>query len=471
MLCVNFECRGHNRIVRGKGRYGQFIRWIFSGVDFVILNCVYLVVCYFSPLDEFFSKQVWLILNFSYLAVSYFFSDIHYRRVVYADQVFLQVIKSVSLHAVIFISLVSFLGNDSSWHIFLKFYVPFFICLSIWWIISRKVLKRYRSLGHNYRRVIIIGAGSIGVKLMTELESDSGYGYRILGLFDNNRKNRNVKNYVGGLDLVEDFVKDNLVDEMYCTVPDKENDEVASLIKIADNNAVDFYYVPQFGKNITRRFELLPIGNVPVMGIRPNPLSNPFNVALKRVFDLLFSSVLLLLSPLVLIPVAIGIKLTSPGPIFFKQKRTGLRGEPFNCYKFRTMRVNNQSDTLQATKNDPRKTKFGNFLRKSSLDELPQFFNVWRGDMSIVGPRPHMIKHTQNYSSLIDKYMLRHTIKPGITGWAQVNGYRGQTDELWKMERRVEYDVWYAENWNFMLDLKIIFLTIFNAFRGEQNAF
>lgn len=168
---------------------------------------------------------------------------------------------------------------------------------------------------------------------------------------------------------------------------------------------------------------------------------------------------------------SIVIKLTSPGPVFFKQERTGLRGEPFMCYKFRTMRVNRESDTMQATRNDPRKTKFGNFLRKSNIDELPQFFNVWKGEMSIVGPRPHMIKHTEAYSALIDKYMLRHTIKPGITGWAQVNGYRGQTDELWKMEKRVEYDVWYAENWNFMLDMKIIFLTVVNMFKGEQNAF
>lgn len=458
-------------IVKGKGRYGQFTRWIFSGVDFLIVNLVYLLVCHFCSHESFFSKQVWFVLNISFLAVSYFFSDIHYRRVVYADRVILQVIKLVSLHAVVFISLVSFLGDDSTWHVFVKFYALFFVCMCVWWILSRKLLKKYRSLGHNYRRVIVIGAGSMGVKLMQELESDLGYGYRILGVFDNNKKYRNVKNYVGNIDLVEDFVKDNLVDEMYCTIPDNENDEVASLIKIADNNAVDFYYVPQFGKNITRRFELLPIGNVPVMGIRPTPLNNPVNVALKRTFDLLFSSFLLVLSPLVLIPVAIGIKLSSPGPIFFKQLRTGLRGEPFYCYKFRTMRVNRQSDTRQATKNDPRKTKFGNFLRKTSIDELPQFFNVWKGDMSIVGPRPHMIKHTKIYSTLIDKYMIRHTIKPGITGWAQVNGYRGQTDELWKMEKRVEYDVWYAENWNFMLDLKIIALTVFNVFHGEKNAF
>ena len=195
------------------------------------------------------------------------------------------------------------------------------------------------------------------------------------------------------------------------------------------------------------------------------------NRFVKRAFDLVVSSIVLLLSPIVLIPVAIGIKLSSPGPIFFTQKRTGYRGREFNCYKFRTMRVNAESDTAQATKDDPRKTRFGNILRHTSIDELPQFYNVWRGEMSIVGPRPHMVKHTKEYSELIDKYMLRHTIKPGITGWAQVRGYRGQTDQLWQMEKRVECDVWYAENWNFLLDLKIIFLTVVNVFRGDKNAY
>jgi putative colanic acid biosynthesis UDP-glucose lipid carrier transferase len=163
--------------------------------------------------------------------------------------------------------------------------------------------------------------------------------------------------------------------------------------------------------------------------------------------------------------------MTSPGPIFFKQKRTGYLGNEFNCYKFRTMHVNNTADSAQATKDDPRKTRFGDFLRRTSIDELPQFFNVLRGDMSVVGPRPHMLKHTDYYSDLIKSYMVRHVVRPGITGWAQVNGYRGITDELWKMEKRVEYDVWYIEHWNFFLDLKIIVRTVFNAFAGESNAF
>lgn len=412
------------------------------------------------------------MMNVSYMAVSYFFSDIHYRRVVFADRVALQVIKAVSLHAVVFLSLTYFLSNDHfDWESFGKFYGFFCIGLGSWWIISRKLLKRYRSLGKNYKQIVVIGAGPVGQKLIGVLEGDQGYGYRIVGVFDDNKNLSKTEFYKGTLDKVEQFVHDNPIDEMYCCIPDTDNEEVAKLLSIAERNAVDFYYVPQFGRHITRQFELFSVDNVPVLQARPNPLSLPVNAAMKRLFDFVVSSIMLVLSPLVLIPVGIAIKMSSPGPLFFKQRRTGLRGKAFTCYKFRTMRVNSQSDTVQATKDDPRKTKVGDFLRKTSIDELPQFFNVWRGEMSIVGPRPHMEQQTYTYSELIDKYMLRHVIKPGVTGWAQVNGFRGPTDELWKMEKRVEYDVWYTENWNFFLDLKIIVLTVVNAIRGEQNAF
>jgi putative colanic acid biosynthesis UDP-glucose lipid carrier transferase len=173
----------------------------------------------------------------------------------------------------------------------------------------------------------------------------------------------------------------------------------------------------------------------------------------------------------VFIPIAIAVKCSSPGPVFFKQKRTGYRGREFYCWKFRTMRVNSDADSVQCTSDDPRKTKVGDFLRRTSLDELPQFINVFLGDMSVVGPRPHMLAHTEQYKRLIDRYMLRHMVKPGITGWAQVCGFRGNTDELWKMEGRVRYDVWYVEHWSFMLDLKIILKTIINAWHGEENAY
>lgn len=177
------------------------------------------------------------------------------------------------------------------------------------------------------------------------------------------------------------------------------------------------------------------------------------------------------LFPVIFIVVGIAIKVTSPGPILFKQRCNGESGKEFWCYKFRSMCVNPDSDKMQATKDDLRKTRVGNFLRKSNIDELPQFINVLLGDMSIVGPRPHMLKHTEEYSKLIDKYMVRHLIKPGITGWAQIHGFRGETKELWQMKARVARDIWYLEHWTFILDLYIIYKTVANIIKGEKEAY
>ena len=411
------------------------------------------------------------MLNLSFLVVVYVLSTLHDKRVVYLDRVLMLLVKYILLHLVIFLMLFFFVDNIISWKTVALFYFIFTISLAIWWIASRKLLKWYRSKGFNYMKIVIIGGGEsgAGVRLMQQLEQDQGYGYHIVGFF-NDEPASEIPFYRGGISDLERFVDENVVDEIYCAIPENKRQELQKIINLAEKNAIDFFYVPQFSKYISRRFEIETFGTVPVMSIHPHPLQNPFNKAIKRVVDLLVSSVVLLFSPILFLPIAIGVKLSSPGPVFFKQERTGYRGKSFNCLKFRSMRVNDKSDTQQATKDDPRKTKFGNFIRKTSLDELPQFINVFIGDMSIVGPRPHMVQQTQEYSELIDKYMLRHTIKPGITGWAQVNGFRGPTEELWKMEKRVELDAWYAENWNLMLDIKIMFLTVFNALRGEKNA-
>lgn len=456
-----------------KGRYGRFIGGILTVSDFIILNLIYILMGVGNigdGMEAFFAKRIWFVLNVSFVIAQILIPDIHNKRVVYADKVVINTSKLVLMHVAVFVPMMAFLDF---WEIkpmvYVLFFSTFFFVLSIWWLVSRKVLKSYRTRGFNFKRVIIVGCGEIGRRLFEELQSDQGYGYKVLGMFDNKENAENCDCYKGDLGDVEDFVREYNIDEMYCAL----NGEfvVTRMIQVAESNAVDFYFVPQIGRTVMRQFSLDTIGRVPVMSVRSNPLSNPFSRAIKRLFDFVMSSVVLLLSPIVLIPVAIAIKISSPGPIFFKQKRTGFRGKEFYCYKFRTMKVNAEADTKQATKEDPRKTKVGDFLRKTSIDELPQFYNVWKGEMSVVGPRPHMLKHTKDYSALIDKYMLRHTIKPGITGWAQVSGYRGQTDHLWQMEKRVEYDVWYAENWNLMLDLKIIFLTVWNVFKGEKNAY
>ena len=202
-----------------------------------------------------------------------------------------------------------------------------------------------------------------------------------------------------------------------------------------------------------------------------NPLENPWNKFGKRVFDIVLSLVALILTALIFPFVFLIIKIQSPGPIFFMQKRTGLDGREFECLKFRSMYVNADADKVQATKEDPRKFPFGNFMRKANIDELPQFWNVLKGDMSIVGPRPHMLAHTEQYSQLIEKYMMRHFVKPGVTGWAQVTGYRGETKELWQMEGRVKRDIWYMEHWSIWLDIRIVWMTFKTFFVHDKNAY
>jgi len=207
-----------------------------------------------------------------------------------------------------------------------------------------------------------------------------------------------------------------------------------------------------------------------VLTARKEPMENVFNLFLKRAFDVVFSlGVIMLIFPWLFPFIMLAIKFTSRGPVFFKQKRTGRNNKEFYCYKYRTMHVNKESDTLQASHNDSRITSIGKYLRDFSIDELPQFFNVLLGDMTVVGPRPHMLKHTLDYSKVVDKFMVRHFVKPGITGLAQVKGYRGETKNTDKMVKRVNHDLWYMENWSFFLDIKIIFLTVFSIFKGNDN--
>jgi putative colanic acid biosynthesis UDP-glucose lipid carrier transferase len=388
------------------------------------------------------------------------------------ESVFMQALTNVGVHALLYLSLITLMRiNIAPFKGYVTFYVLMTIGIVIWSLASRYWLKNYRRRGFNYTRVVIVGSNDIAVRLYEEMLNDDGFGYKVLGVFDKQRPNNALSElYVGTLDELDKFVKENAVDQIFVSISGNE-ENFTKAAKIADDNVTELYFVPQISKLVNRRFELYSLGCMPVLSTLHNPLKSLTNRCIKRAFDLLVSSIFLCFYPLIYIPIAIIIKLTSPGPIYFKQERTGYRGKTFYCLKFRSMHVNKESDKAQATKDDPRKTKFGNFLRRSSLDELPQFINVWKGDMSIVGPRPHMLKHTDEYSRIISQYMVRHVVKPGITGWAQVNGYRGLTDEVWKMEKRVEYDVWYIEHWTLALDLKIMFRTVTNAIHGEKNAF
>jgi putative colanic acid biosynthesis UDP-glucose lipid carrier transferase len=260
---------------------------------------------------------------------------------------------------------------------------------------------------------------------------------------------------------------------MYISVDQEHYDKIPHLIKLCDQYLIRIKFVPDFRRYAhARRVNIDIYDGVPVMMFRKEPLEAPINRILKRIFDIFFSIFVLLAVCSWLFPIlAILIKLGSKGPVFFKQKRSGENNVTFHCYKFRTMKVNNLSDQLQAVKNDSRITKIGAFMRKTNLDELPQFVNVLIGNMSCVGPRPHMIAHTYQYSEQITNYLVRHYTRPGITGWAQINGYRGETKTLEEMEERIKHDIYYIENWSFFLDIKIIGWTIINMITGQEKAY
>lgn len=461
---------------KSRGRLGTFVPYALILADIIVLNAIFLGLL--MTIGKTFTsheiKVLLLLVNTAYLLPVRMSFGIKNQRHVAMERIVAKALEMVAVHCVIFLALIAFLGiNYLPWEFFIEFYAALAVVFTFLWIVTRKIVKRYRRRGRNYVRVVIIGTGSTAGRTANELLNDPGFGYNILGFFGPEDILPVIPDgrYLGPIENLREYMEANPVDEIYYTIPGNDEKMLNEVLTIADENMVKFNYVPQLSRTVARAFHLTHVGGMPLLTAHYNPLDRVTNRAVKRVFDVAVSGTFLLFSPIIFIPVAIAIKMSSPGPVFFKQKRTGYRGQEFLCYKFRTMKVNAASDTVQATAHDPRKTRVGDFLRHSSIDELPQFINVLKGDMSIVGPRPHMLKHTADYSRLIERYMLRHIIKPGITGWAQVTGYRGATTELWQMEGRVEKDVWYIENWSLLLDLKIMVKTVTNALHGEENAY
>ena len=461
-------------------RHGYLIQWLIGIGDMVVLNLMSLLV--YHELDSFYTKamidnnlrEVLLLLNFCYFFSLYFVPIQLHRSIVYLDKIVQRAFSVISLLIFLFATCLIFLNVGDVLATFLVvYYVSTIVVFSCWRVFVRMLLKFYRRKGYNFKRVVIVGAGKNGMELYRAMRDDISSGFNILGFFDDNLALKDIlPSYLGTTDKVEEFAIAKDIDEIYCTLPGTNDEKILRMLNFAEKQMIRFYIVPEFYRNVKKSMVMEFLESVPLLTIRREPLQAFYNRALKRSFDLVFSSVVLCtIFPILYVLIGFLIKRSSPGPIFFKQKRTGLYGHDFECYKFRTMRVNDQADTMQAVKDDPRKTKIGDFLRRTNLDEFPQFINVFKGDMSVVGPRPHMLKHTEQYSALIDKYMVRHLVKPGVTGWAQVTGYRGETKTLEQMEGRVKRDVWYIENWTFFLDLKIIVVTLVNMFRGDKNAY
>ena len=342
--------------------------------------------------------------------------------------------------------------------------------ISVW--IGRAILRFHASLPGSRQPAVVVGAGALGVKVARALIESHERGVDFAGYFDDRTDGRlhpdATSKVLGGLKDVAAHVTEHGIREVYITLPLGSQPRIVELLEEVQGTTASLFFVPDvFGISIIQG-RLQDMNGVPVVGICETPFTGT-NDLVKRISDVVLSSIILVLISPLLAAIAIGVKLSSPGPVLFRQRRNGLDGGEIVVYKFRSMTTQDDGPVVrQATKSDPRITRFGAFLRRTSLDELPQFLNVMMGEMSIVGPRPHAISHNEMYRRMIHGYMLRHKVKPGITGWAQVNGWRGETDTVDKMEKRVEHDLEYIRHWGLFWDFKIIFLTIFGAKKGEN---
>jgi putative colanic acid biosynthesis UDP-glucose lipid carrier transferase len=450
--------------------------------DIVLLTIT--VTGFYNILELFSPKYSGSISSFTSLLIVYIVSflasysiypPIIQERIVRIDDIVKRVIITCSL-MILIVSLFILLmrvGNTFPRTFLILSYLIFTVFLIIERILIRKFFIFARSNKKNQKNVLLIGSEPTIVKLYETL-SHPAYGYNIVGAFyDEDQVAPKLQPlYLGKIDNIYEWMATHSdIHEVYGYFPKEKQDMINIISKFCDNHLIRFYYVPAidiFNWKLSFHF----VENIPVIARREEPLSKPLNKFIKRAFDLFCSTLfLVLVFPWVFLVVGIIIKITSPGPIFFKQERTGINGKIFRCWKFRSMKVNDDADKVQATKDDPRKYPFGNFMRKTNIDELPQFINVFLGEMSMVGPRPHMLRHTEEYSRLINRFMVRHLAKPGITGLAQVTGFRGETRHIEDMEGRIKKDIEYIENWTFLLDIKIMIKTITNMFGGEKNAY
>ena len=488
----------------------EMIKWSIIFADFLLLNVLLFLSRHnFSELGiwrEGFSATAFVLsCNFSLVVSELWFHPVIHNRLVSAGDILRRVVLLTITHFLVTYLLMKIV----IWQVpvggmlFFQDTVFFFLVL-LSRLAERLSIKRLRELGRNTRSVTLVGNDPELLSLYHRLAGDPTTGYRFLGYYADadmgewtfsqhsfSRENIEFKEKpesasaarasspLQRLGTLQEFLDKmatapeglTLGDELYVSLSRRDRDVLHRISSFCDRHVIRFYYVPVSVESLGMRLKKEFVDDIEVFTTHKIPLSSPLNRYLKRLFDIVLSLVFLLPTAILFPFIYVIIKIQSPGPVFFSQKRTGLDGRDFEMLKFRSMHVNADADRLQATKDDPRKYPFGNFMRKSNIDELPQFLNVLRGDMSIVGPRPHMLAHTEQYSQMIDKYMVRHFVKPGLTGWAQVTGFRGETKELWQMEGRVKRDIWYIEHWSVWLDIRIIWLTAKTVFIHDKNAY
>ena len=446
-----------------RGRYSGFLRPISYLLDLAILFV--LAYYFFGEKLLYFQYFIFITVGWVILSLKSNFYEIY--RFTHASKIMNLIGKQGILFFLIVFSFFGFYNelDISAWRV-VSYILWSFLAITILKFTIFFILKKYRSrFGGNLRKVVIIGLNKKTDQLRMFFEKNPEYGYHLKEIFD-------IKGPEYDLDACFKYIATNDVDEIYSSIGQLSNKQLTKLVDFADNNLKVLKFLPDNKDIYSKQLDFDYYGVLPILSMRKIPIDEPFNQFIKRSFDIVLSILVIVgilswLTPIL----AVLITLESKGPIFFKQKRNGLDYKEFYCYKYRSMRPNPMAHLHQISKNDPRVTKVGRILRKTSMDELPQFINVLKGDMSVVGPRPHMVSHTHMYAERIDKFMVRHFIKPGITGLAQVSGYRGEVEDDNHIINRVKYDIFYLENWSLFLDLKIVFQTIYNAVRGEEKAY
>jgi len=441
------------------------LSFLYLFFDFILLNILIVCLAYISPvisLRDFREMSIYLVQGNLSLVFTYF---IFTNNNLYKQENYKKRIYRITKRTMVFMlisCLIAFmlLPQHYSAAFIFEYAIAFYLVeLLFYWFLYR-FLKYERRKGIRVRHALIVGINETAFSLRNIIDSNLLLGYQFIGYVDDQLNYQPDR--IGHLDELQSLIKEFDINMVFVTMSMfSTNNRLMEYLKICNDLGVRLRIVPIIVEWNQLRIRKGMTKNLVMINPQEIPMDNLGSRLAKRIFDLAFSSFVILFFFTWLFPIIYClVRLTSRGPAFFIQKRTGINNETFNCIKFRSMKVNNDSDTRQACLKDDRITWIGRIMRKTNIDELPQFINVFIGQMSVVGPRPHMLKHTADYTDLIKFYLIRHYVKPGVTGWAQVNGYRGITDEVWKMEKRVQYDMEYIEGWNLWWDVKIIFMTL-----------
>lgn len=449
-------------------KYSLLIRPLIALLDLII---IFLTVVFFSKRD-YLSLQFVVYVSFIWLLISYYSKFYKIYRYTHVSRLVGIIITHFFVFLMGFLAYFTLFREGEFVREQSKTIITFVLIIIFLKLVFFYLLKRYRSFGGNYRNIIVFGDDKVVQKVGNLFTERQELGYRFIGYFSDKKSTIKGKKYLGGLKEGLQFAKDKKVDEIYCEVNSIKPSQLKEIRSFGFQNKIEIRYIPENKAIYSKNFTVEYFGTIPFLKSKELPFEKIETHIIKRIFDFCFSLLVCLFLLSWLLPILwFFVILDSKGPFFFKQIRDGADGRQFYCYKIRSMAINKDAHKIHASKNDPRVTKVGSFLRKTSLDELPQFFNVLKGDMSVVGPRPHMNIQTEKYLREIDNYIIRNSVKPGITGLAQVSGYRGEIKHKSDIENRVRLDIFYIENWSFFLDVKIIFQTVFNVFKGEQKAY